>query len=87
VSGGDVRESIRQAVVDHGRLGIDAGSLRDDTDLYGAGMTSHASVNVMLAIEGAFDLEFPDRMLTRSVFTSIDTIAAAILELSGPGAG
>ncbi len=86
MSSTDVRAEIRHAVIEYGRLGIEPGSLRDDTDLYGAGMTSHASVNVMLAIEGAFDLEFPDRMLTRAVFTSIDTIAEAVAELAGAGA-
>ena len=35
-------------------------------DLYAAGMTSHASVNVMLALEDAFDIEFPDELLTKS---------------------
>ena len=44
-------------------------------------MTSHASVNVMLALEDAFDLEFPDRMLKRSVFESIDAISVALTEL------
>ena len=44
-------------------------------------MTSHASVNVMLALEDRFDVEFPDRMLKRSVFESIASIAAALEEL------
>ena len=37
----------------------DAMVLAEDADLYQAGMTSHASVNVMLALEGEFDVEFP----------------------------
>jgi acyl carrier protein len=65
----------------HARLPVDADAVADDEDLYNAGMTSHASVNVMLALEGEFDIEFPDRMLTRSVFESIDSISAAIAEL------
>jgi acyl carrier protein len=44
-------------------------------------MTSHASVNVMLALEDHFDVEFPDRMLKRSVFESISAIEAALKEL------
>jgi acyl carrier protein len=44
-------------------------------------MTSHASVNVMLALEDAFDVEFPDSMLKRSVFESMESIAAAVSEL------
>jgi acyl carrier protein len=35
----------------------------------------------MLALEDAFDVEFPDRMLKRDVFESIDSIAAAVTEL------
>ena len=55
--------------------------LADEDDLYQAGMTSQASVNVMLGLEDAFDVEFPDRMLTRSVFESITSIRAALAEL------
>jgi acyl carrier protein len=55
--------------------------ITEAADLYDAGMTSHASVNVMLALEEGFDVEFPDRMLTRSVFASIGSICAAIGQL------
>ena len=72
---------IRQILKEHGRLANDATTLADDADLYQAGMTSHASVNVMLALEDAFDLEFPDHMLKRSVFQSVASIAAALAEL------
>ena len=50
-------------------------------DLFRAGMSSHASVNVMLALEDAFDIEFPDSMLKRSVFESMAGIDAAVQEL------
>ena len=45
-------------------------------------MTSHASISVMLGLEDAFDVEFPDRMLTREVFSSIASIRAALSELA-----
>lgn len=60
---------------------VDAHALDDHADLYQAGMTSHASVNVMLALEDAFDIEFPDSMLKRSVFESVASIAAALSTL------
>ena len=72
---------IRTILKDHGRLSSDALALGADDDLYQAGMTSHASVNVMLALEGAFDIEFPDQMLTRSVFNSVASIQSAVAEL------
>ncbi|MGZ4169351.1 MAG: acyl carrier protein [Solirubrobacteraceae bacterium] len=76
-----MNEMIRKAVEDHARLPVPMSTLGDEDDLYQAGMTSHASVNVMLALEDAFDIEFPDRMLKRSVFESIAAIQAALTEL------
>jgi acyl carrier protein len=76
-----VNEEIRQILKDHGRLPVDVDSLAGDADLYEAGMTSHASVNVMLGLEDGFDVEFPDHMLKRSVFESINAIASALTEL------
>jgi acyl carrier protein len=76
-----VHDEIRQIITQHGRLPVDVQTLSDDADLYEAGMTSHASVNVMLGLEDHFDIEFPDRMLKRSVFESINAIAAALSEL------
>jgi acyl carrier protein len=76
-----VEARIRSILNDHGRLKSDAGQLDRQADLYQAGMTSHASVNVMLALEAAFDVEFPDHMLKRSVFTSIASIGDALSEL------
>ena len=79
-------EDIRAIVRDHARLAVDVAQLADDTDLYAAGMTSHASVNVMLALEAKFDVEFPDRMLKRKVFESVAAIRAALSELTGVAA-
>jgi acyl carrier protein len=77
-----MKEKIREILRQHGKLGADVATLPDTGDLYEAGMTSHASVNVMLALEGEFDIEFPDRMLKRSVFQSIASISAALEELT-----
>jgi len=74
-------DEIRQIINDHGRLPVAVSELAADANLYQAGLTSHASVNVMLALEDHFDVEFPDRMLTPSVFESIASIEAAISEL------
>ena len=77
----DRRVAIRGVLRGHGRLPVDPDSLGDHADLFQAGMTSHASVNVMLALEDLFGIEFPDRMLKRSVFESVAGIAAALQEL------
>ena len=81
-----VDSRIQQVVRDHGRLGVDLTELSESADLYDAGMTSHASVNLMLALENEFDVEFPDELLTRAVFSSIESIKRALLGLH-PAAG
>jgi acyl carrier protein len=78
-----MNEQIRQVIKEHGQLSVDVETLADDADLYQAGMTSHASVNVMIALEDAFDIEFEDAMLKRSVFESVSSIAAALEQVRG----
>jgi acyl carrier protein len=75
-------DEIRKVIKEHGRLPVDVDTIDDSADLFAAGMTSHASVNVMLGLEDAFDVEFPDHMLKRSVFESVAAIRAALEELS-----
>ncbi|HEY8615840.1 acyl carrier protein [Phenylobacterium sp.] len=76
-------ETIRDLVAAH--AGLPAGAvLEDDTDLYRAGMKSFASVQLMLALEEAFEIEFPEEMLTRTTFRSVAAIAQAV-ETLAPG--
>ena len=78
-----MEEEIRQILSQHGRLSIEMAELADDDDLYQAGMTSHASVSVMLALEDAFDFEFPESMLRKSTFESVTAIRSALSSLVG----
>ena len=73
---------IRALLMEFGRLPVDVATLKDDADLYAAGLTSFASVQLMLGIEEAFDIEFPERMLNRRSFASIGAIAQAVTELA-----
>ena len=68
-------ERVRQIIREHGRLPADLDRLVDEAELYQAGMSSHASVYVLLALESAFDVEFPDAMLKRTVFQSVRSIS------------
>ena len=79
-----VHDRIRTIVGEHARLSVDVKQIADDASLYQAGLTSHASVNLMLAIEETFGIEFPERMLRRRTFESISSNAGAVGELTGP---
>jgi acyl carrier protein len=82
----EVIPDIRDVLAQHGRLPVDPATLAPGDDLFEAGMSSHASVNVMLGLEDRFDIEFPDSMLTRSSFSSIGAIADAVAQLQGESA-
>lgn len=79
-------DEIRAVLRDHARLPVDVDSVGEDDDLYQAGMTSHASVSVMLALEDAFDVEFPDALLKRQSFESIAAIRDVLAQLGAEAA-
>lgn len=81
-----MEDKIREVLAQHGRLPADVGGIGEDDDLFRLGLTSHASVNVMLALEDAFDVEFPEAMLKKSTFESIASISEALEELASSGA-
>lgn len=77
--------AIRDVLSTHAKLPVDVAGLDRGADLYTAGLTSHASVNVMLGLEDAFDVEFPDEMLRKSTFESIASIEEALRRLGVEG--
>ena len=76
-----MRERIREILRTHGQLPVGPGELADDADLYQAGLTSHASVNLMLALEDAFEVEFPESLLLRRTFESVNAIEDALQKI------
>jgi acyl carrier protein len=82
-----MEETIRSILAAHANLAVGMDELKDEDDLYQAGMTSHASVNVMLALEDEFDIEFPEEMLRKSTFESVASIRGALGGLADPSPG
>jgi acyl carrier protein len=82
-----ITQDIRAILADSGALAVDVATLGDRDDLYAAGLTSHGSVNLMLALEERFDVEFPERLLRRRTFESIAAIREAISSLLDGAAG
>jgi acyl carrier protein len=76
-----MQDRIRDVLAAHGRMAVDPSKVDDEADLYTLGMTSHASVDVMLALEDAFGIEFPDEVLKKSTFESVHNIAQVIESL------
>ncbi len=74
-------EKIRGILLQHGRLSVAVDQITNDGDLYKAGLTSLATVGLMLALEDQFNVEFPDSLLSRKTFSSIDSISEAIAQL------
>lgn len=75
-------EIVRDIVAEQGKLAVPMASVADSQDLYSVGLTSHATVNVMLAIEDRFAIEFPDEMMTKSTFATMNSIVEAVRSLA-----
>ena len=75
-----VEAQIREVLAKHANLKQDPRGLPEDASLSEAGMSSHASVNVMLALEALFG-ELPEHLLTRSTFRSIASLGEAMRSL------
>ena len=73
---------INDLIVAHAGLPTTAGEITPETDLYRAGMKSFASVQLMLALEEEFDIEFPEEMLTRATFRTPASIISAVETLA-----
>lgn len=76
-----MKQSIRKIIAETVELSDGVDRISDSGDLYDAGMTSFDSVQLMLALEDAFGIEFPARMLNRKLFSTIANIDAAVREL------
>jgi acyl carrier protein len=76
-----ILDQLRTILREQGTLPGGTDNLAPDTDLYAAGLTSLASVDLMLAIEQNFGVSFPDEALSRRTFSSIGSIAAVIERL------
>jgi acyl carrier protein len=74
-------QKVREILTKHGRLSTPVDQLTDDSDLYNAGLTSLATVGVMLTLEEEFDIEIPDNLLGRKTFGSIDSIVGVVEQL------
>jgi len=74
-------DKVRDILTQHGRLSSPVDQLQDTSDLYNAGLTSLATVGLMLALEDQFNIEFPDNMLSRKTFASIEFIVDAVQKL------
>jgi len=73
-----IQDQIRDILAAHGRMAVDPRKVDSQADLYELGLKSTESVNVMLALEEAFGIEFPDEVLKKSTFASVRNIEQVV---------
>jgi acyl carrier protein len=78
-------DAVRSLVLRH--AGLRAGLVSDEQDLFAAGMTSFSAVQLMLALEEAFAVEFPKEMMRRESFLSVKAVADSVARLQDAGVG
>ncbi len=73
-----IQNQIRDVLAAHGRMAVDPREVDSQADLYKLGLKSTDSVNVLLALEEAFGIEFPDEVLKKSTFASVHNIEQVV---------
>ena len=73
-----MNEQIKAVIAGAGKLSVPAAGIGNGDSLHALGLTSLTTVSLMLALEDAFDVEFPDSLLSAQTFASVDSIAAAL---------
>lgn len=74
---------IRAILTRLGCFSVPTSRIANHQDLYAIGLTSLATVDLMLSLEREFDVEFPDTALSRRTFSTISCLTAAISRLPG----
>jgi len=76
-----MRDRVRTIVGSLNLVPVPVDGLSDDDNLFDAGMTSFGSVQLMLAVEEEFDIEFPNSLLTRKTFATLGGLISAVDQL------
>ena len=76
-----MEDQLRRILDEVGGLTVPAADVASDQDLFAAGLTSFATVSVMLAIEDCFVVEIPDELVNRATFRTIATLAQVVTGL------
>lgn len=69
-----VREVVRSFVAD--TLGVELADDGDETNLFGAGLSSLQGVELVVKLEDEFEVVVPDALLTRERICSISALTA-----------
>ncbi|MES2029813.1 MAG: acyl carrier protein [Pseudomonadota bacterium] len=77
-----MRDRVRAIVGSMNLVPVPIDGLSDQDNLFDTGMTSFGSVQLMLAIEEEFDIEFPNSLLTRKTFATLGGLIAAVEQLA-----
>ncbi|WP_019905765.1 acyl carrier protein [Methylobacterium sp. 77] len=74
----DVRETLKGVAA----LSETVDAIGEDDNLFDKGLDSFGSVQLMLALEERFNIEFPDNLLNRRSFSTIRIIVETVSKLT-----
>jgi acyl carrier protein len=69
---------IQRLIAQHASLAVPAACLTPRANLYDLGLTAFDAIRLLVAVEGAFKVEFPREMLKRESAASIEAIVMTI---------
>ncbi|SDB72038.1 acyl carrier protein [Belnapia rosea] len=76
-----LHETVRNVLRRIDDVASSVDTLGNDADLFEAGLSSYGTVEVMVGLESALGIEFPEQMLTRDTFSSINALVRVLQTL------
>jgi acyl carrier protein len=67
-------QEIRSILARHGTLARTIDRISDDDCLFDNGLDSFGAVQVMMDLEDHFEIQFPEHLLSREVFSTVRNI-------------
>lgn len=80
-----VESEIRAVLTSVGNLAVPVDALAVDADLFDAGLSSQAAVELVFALEDRCGVVIPDELITRSALGSITALVATMHAASASG--
>lgn len=71
-------QEIRMILARHGTLAQTLNRLSDDECLFDNGLDSFGAVQVMMDLEDHFEVEFPEHLLSREIFSTVNNIQSFV---------
>lgn len=80
----ETQQQIQQLIAENSALSANDAT-DPNADLFAAGLSSLDCVRILLAVEDEFDIELPEEIINRELFSTVANLASVVSDVAGIG--